>query len=227
MTRRHRKARTARGFSLIEVAIATGIFSLLAGLLFAAMWSGHLQMARLKRPSSEAEQILTLRRLMVPWLESATVTGGVNGDVASVFQGDAAAISFVTTPSDRGGAMGLYRVEVRIDPLDAVRDAGSRLVVQRQRLSPQGSVYGEVESGELMRSSRSLRFSFFDLATRDGAEQGEWMESWIDFDRMPVRVQLHDGETPLFTATIAIAKDPRCLLRRGLQMMVGGECTVR
>jgi general secretion pathway protein J len=222
--RRRPHRRRSRGFSLVEVMIATAVFALIAGVLFSALWGGQQHIARLQRQPNEAEQLLALRRILSGWLESATVAGHPTGPGQPVFRGDGDTIQFHATPGDRGGLMGLYRIDVRLEPLAS---NGTRVTVRRQRLRPDGREGGAVEAAELLRTPRTLRFAFFDVASTNDGSIAEWSETWAEPSRLPVRIQLHDGAVPLLTAGVAVAKDARCILRRGPEMMVGGECTVR
>jgi general secretion pathway protein J len=224
---RHRRA---RGFSLIEVVIATGIFALIAGLLFSTLWSGQAQVARLARAGNEDERLLATRRVLSGWLEAATVAGTGTPTDASVFLGEPQLMAFNATPADRQAADGLYRIEVRIDRDGDDAQALSRLVVRRQRLTPGGSTAegSEIETSELLVTARPLSFAYgAELGSGPDGRGQRWTDTWPEPQKMPSRVQVQDGTGTILTTTVTISKDPRCILKRGPQMLAGGECLVR
>ncbi len=226
-----RRRRQAWGFSLVEVVIATGIFALVSGLLFSALWSGQAQVARLSRANTEDERLLVARRVLGGWLEAMTVAGSALGENANVFRGEPNLMVFHATPSDRNAAEGLYRIEISIEQLDDRVRPMSRLFVRRQRLNVVGGGVAEgagIEQAELLVTARPLVFAYGDvLGTGIGGVGQRWTDTWPDPNRMPTRVQVSDGVGPLLSARVAISKDPRCVLKRGPNMLAGGECLVR
>lgn len=232
-TSRHALARQARGFSLIEVMIATGVFAMIAGVLFSALWSGQAQIARLSRASSEDEQLLTTRRILKSWIEAATVAG-VGSKVGSqggtpVFHGEAYRMVFNATPAARDGAGGLYRVEIGIARRESRAGTLSIFSLKRQHLDVvSGHTTGPLEEAVLLTTLRPLLLAYGDeIGTAAAGDGQRWMDDWAEPERMPTRIQLHDGETPLATIAIAVGKDARCVLKRGPEAMAGGECLVR
>ncbi len=228
---KYRRRDRARGFSLVEVVIATGIFALVAGLLFSALWSGQAQVARLSRANTQDERVLTARRVLGGWLEAKTVAGSALSEDANVFRGEPTFLVFHATPSYRSAAEGLYRIEVAIEQLGEGAGQGARLVVRRQRLNVVTGGVAEgagVEQAELLVTGRPLTFAYGDeLGTGVGGVGQRWSDSWVEPDRMPTRVQISDGAGAIVSARVAISKDPRCVLKRGPEMLAGGECLVR
>jgi len=234
----HRRSHTARGFSLIEVMIAVGIFAMIAGLLFSALWSGQAQVARMSRAIGEDEQLLTARRVLKSWIEAATVAGLATAQprsqdppqqaAAPLFRGEQSLFVFNATPAERDGSSGLYRIEVAIER-GTETAARSRLVIRRQRINVlSGSTAGPVETGELLSTARPLGFLYGDeLGTGQGGTGQLWSEIWEDSGRLPTRIQINDGQGPLLMVSLPIGKDPRCVLARGIEMLAGGECFVR
>ncbi|MFM2422834.1 MAG: hypothetical protein RL291_1364 [Pseudomonadota bacterium] len=219
---RAKRAKRQRGFGLIEVLVALGVFALVATLLFTALWSGQTQVVRLDKRSTDQEQVLTARRILSEWFEAATVV--TPGDDEAVFSGDGKRVVFHATPAERDGGGGLFRIELVIE--DA--GTGSRLLVRRQRISVVRGVAedggGPVRTAELLRLARPLGFAYAGAPING---ETAWSDEWDQVTMLPARVQLRDAAAPLIMVSIPIAKDPRCLLRRGPQMMAGGECTVR
>lgn len=218
----------SRGFSLVEVVIATGIFALVAVLLFTTLWSGHAQVARLEKAGSQEERLLAARRVLTSWLEAATVAGTAD---AGVFVGERQMMVFNASPADRQAMNGLYRIELRLERDGEGARGTTRLSVRRQRLGVGGTPQGpatEAETTQLLATPRRLGFAY-------GAEKGtgpdgygqRWTDTWPQTDAMPTRIQIRDSDGTVLTATVAISKDPRCILRRGPDMLAGGECLVR
>jgi general secretion pathway protein J len=212
--------RRARGFSLLEVVVATGIFALIAGVLFSALWTGRTQLARFERSGSDQERLLALRHVLTSLIGSTTVAG--TDRRAAVYLGEGQRALFNATPGDRGQAGGLYRVELSIEQAVQVDGVVSKLILQRQAL---GIPSAPVETTELITLPRMLAFRYAAAANSNG--QLEWAETWLDPTKLPTRVQLVDPDGPLMTVAILQSKDPRCILQRGAQMLAGGECLVR
>jgi type II secretory pathway component PulJ len=222
--RRRRQA----GLGLIEVMIATGVFAMLAGFLFASLWNGQSLIARLDRQSPELEQNLAMRRSLGAWIQSASVAGISADGSEPVFVGTPDRMMFHTTIADRGGEGGLYRIEARVDVEERGGTVVSHLIVSRQRIAvvagASGRFAGPVEASPILSRAGRLELAYAAPATADGER---WLADWASPSELPARVRIADAAGPLMSAGIAMAKDPRCLLRRGVEMLAGGECTVR
>ncbi len=230
------RQRGQRGFSLIEVMIATGVFAMLAGLLFAALWSGQAQVARMSRSASEEEQLLTARRVLKSWIEAATVAGLAGAAprgqapqaLQPLFVGEPKSFTFHATPAERDGSSGLYRIEVSVSAGSST-DSRNRLAIARQRLNVlTGQPVGSADTADLLVTASPLVFSYGDeRGTGPGGEGQRWSELWEEPGRLPTRIQIGDPRAPVMTVQMAISKDPRCVLIRGVETMAGGDCAVR
>jgi hypothetical protein len=165
------------------------------------------------------EQLLQTRRSVARWLTSATVAGTVP-EREPVFVGTPQSVLFHATIDNRGDAGGLYRVALTIS-------ADQRtLSLRRQRLdvlaaAPTG--VGRIDEAVILTWPRPLAFRY-QVVTEDGTS---WEPQWDDLERLPGRVALIDDLGRLMAVPVVISKDPRCLAKRGPQMLAGGECTVR
>lgn len=231
-----RHCNSEAGFSLIEVMIATGVFAMIATILFAALWNGQAQVSRMSRGIGDDEQLLTARRILKSWIEATTVAGlaparlpgrPAQGPGDPVFLGEPLRMTFHATPMERDGSSGLYRIELAIE---RERDiAPSVLSIRRQRLDVlSGKPSGPPLAARLLTIARPLAFTYADEPGTgpDGTGQ-RWSDAWDEPERLPTRVQITDGRTALLTVSVGISKDPRCVLFRGTEAMAGGECLVR
>jgi general secretion pathway protein J len=225
--RSSRRRASARGFSLIEVVVASGVFALVAGVLFSALWGGRVQLARFEKTGSEQERMLALRRVLSSIIESTTVAGTSQDPGAQVYLGDGQRAVFHATPADRGQAGGLYRMDLEIERTDANGHIASTLILHRQAITGP-SATSPVETTRLITLPKVLIFRYSPTAGAiSDLASARWSETWMESDKLPARVQLADLDGPLLTVTISQSKDPRCILRRGVQMLAGGECLVR
>lgn len=219
--RRHR--RQAAGFSLIEVLVALGIFSLVGGLLAGALWSGQSQVARLERGRQAAEDHLVLRRVVGSWLQSATLPawGGEDTTPSSAlgFVGDERRMAFVTT---LGG--GLHRSTLVVE--DVAR-GGTLLRAGRQRLDLSAAADAELPVmavADVLASPQVLSFAYGVTSSEAGLV---WKAAWGDVRRLPVYVQIRADGVPLLTVSIASSVAGACLQLRGLDGLHSGECSLR
>jgi prepilin-type N-terminal cleavage/methylation domain-containing protein len=224
---RRNQARRTRGFSLIEVVVASGVFALVAGVLFSALWGGRTQLARFEKTGSEQERMLALRRVLTGLIEATTVAGTSQDPGAEVYSGGGQRAVFYSTPSDRGQTGGLFRVELEIVRNEQAGNIVSKLILRRQAVT-NSTPAAAIEATELIALPRALVFRYSPTAGPISNRQpAQWSETWTEIDKLPARVQLADLDGPLLTVTVNQSKDPRCILRRGVQMLAGGECLVR
>jgi Prokaryotic N-terminal methylation motif len=222
MTNRRRGRQ--RGTSLIEVVVAMGVFALIASVLSGALWAGRGQLARFESPGEDRGQLLAVRRVLTGLIESATVAGSGPEPGATVFAGTGDRALFNATSSDRGQTGALYQIELAIEHDTSDGDLTSRLVLKRKAMRGDG----EGEISEVIRRPGHLVFRYTaNPGPYSSKATPDWTETWPDPDRLPARIQLADPDGPILTIAVRQSKDPRCILRRGVQMLTGGQCLVR
>lgn len=214
--------RREAGFSLIELMIAVAIFALLTALLYAALWSGSRQLARLQEARDGSGDLMIARRAFRSVIETMAVmpASDVESDAGTLFVGDPLAMNFVASIDDRGHPE-LYRIALAIDQQEGPgQTVLSRLVLSRQRFGSDGA---PIETADVLTLPGRLSFSYMMIETGEG----RWQPAWAAANLIPGRIALIEGNQPLILASPKASQDPRCIQRRGDQALATDECRVR
>jgi prepilin-type N-terminal cleavage/methylation domain-containing protein len=216
--RRQRQA----GFSLIELMIAVAIFALLTALLYAALWSGSRQLARLQQTRDGSGDLMVARRAFRSVIETMAImpASEIEADAGTLFVGDPLAMSLVASIDNRGFPEH-FRITLAIEQQEGPgRTTLSRLVLRRQRL---GSDVAPIETADVLARPGRLSFSYMMIETGEG----RWQPAWTAASIIPGRVAVLEDNQPLILASPKASLDPRCVQRRGDQALATDECRVR
>lgn len=179
--------RRARGFSLVEVMLATALLATGIALAFATFANAAKATERAEEMAQRNERLRAvqgfLRRqvegtLPLPY-EFVEATGE-----ATIFECDGRVLRLVSTMPgylSRGGP--------QLQTFELVRgESGLRLEFTHQLLTPDGALDPEREPEVLLDGIAEARFEVRTLA--DDGEPGDWVDDWPNEDQIPRLVRL-------------------------------------
>jgi general secretion pathway protein J len=179
--------RPARGFTLIEVLIATVLLAAGLTLAFATLGAATKTTQRGEGIAAQSERIRAVENFLRRRLE-ATRTVPFNFDsstgAAQRFIGDSERMRFVADLPDYLGRGGPYLHDF------AIEDGGERItlslnmVLAGQTIEEQEPRPPEV----LVEGLRSARFRYRSYAPEGGL--GEWQEEWENGEQLPLMVEI-------------------------------------
>ena len=182
-----------RGFSLIEVLMATALLAAGMALAFAALGNATRATEAAETESRRAERLRAVQGFLRRQLENAmllpmeleTGTGQ-----AVVFEAEADRLRFVAPMPGYLSRGGPYVQTFRL-----ARGAGGlRLEFEHQLLTPEGPLETDAEPEVLLEGLAEARFDVRTLA--DDGEPGPWTDTWDTTAQVPrlVRLQLRFDE---------------------------------
>ncbi len=177
--------RHSRGFTLIEVLLATVLLAAGLALAFATLRAATATVQRGEDMAQRSERVRAvegfLRRRLTSALPMKFGTDNSTG-VALRFVGEAQRIRFVADIPDYLGRGGPYLHDVSAGEGGLTilfgMIQGGQIVEERAPRAPEA----------LVRDLRSLRLRYRGL--NDDGSLGDWQESWQTADRLPLQVSI-------------------------------------
>ena len=177
----------ARGFSLIEVIVATALLAAGMGLAFAAVHNATRASAAAEVEAARAERLRAVQGFLRRQLEGALLLPmevARAGDEPRIFEMEADELRFVASMPgylSRGGP--------HVQTFRLVRGAGGqRLEFHHEQLTPEGPVPNERPPEVLLEGLAQARFEVRSLGP-DGLP-GEWTSDWETPGQIPQLVRL-------------------------------------
>lgn len=188
----------AAGFTLVELLVATAIFSLVGLALVAALRSVALTEAKIDERIATDEELRTAERFLRLTLGRASpqpAKAAEAGAPARVsFHGERTAMDWIGVMPARHGAGGLYRFRLQLQ--EPAGDAAGALVLQYAPLTNRDAPLesGPLEARILVHGVSDLAFLYLDA----DAVEPKWDLGWSEVDRLPthVGVRIHAGGKP-------------------------------
>ncbi|GGA84609.1 hypothetical protein GCM10011521_23770 [Arenimonas soli] len=179
--------RCARGFSLIEVMMATALLAAGMALAFAALSNATRATTAAEVESARNERLRAAQGFLRRQLEGALLLPMEvprAGEEAPVFEASADHLRLVAPMPGYLSRGGPHVQEFRL-----VRGAGGlRLEFQHQQLSPEGPIEHERPPEVLLEGIRDARFAVRTLD--ETGEAGDWQADWETVGRIPRLVRL-------------------------------------
>lgn len=181
---------TARGFTLLELLIATTVMAMLALALSGGIRFGMTAWEAGERRSDRTETPAQVHALLRRQIEQAFPLAK-RGEARTVtFEGEADRLRFLTLLPERLGVPGLADVTLRLDGSGGRE--GAKLLMAWQ---PLGETRAPAAGRVLLAGIERLDFAYFG-GDRRGARP-DWRPSWTDAGFLPklvrLRVRLKDG----------------------------------
>jgi general secretion pathway protein J len=179
----------ARGFSLIEVLMATALLAAGLALAFATIGNATSASERAEAQARQAERLRAAQGFLRRQIEGALAIpfdqDGNSGEPI-VFHAERDLLRFVAPMPGYLSRGGPYLMEFELVP---GRD-GQRLLFRHYLLTPEGVIEpdAEVEAEVLLEGLRGAAFSV--RALDDEGEPGPWLDRWEEIGRMPILVRL-------------------------------------
>lgn len=194
------RRRGNRGFTLIEVLLATVLLAAGLALAFATLRAATATTQRGERIAQRSERMRAVEGFLRRRIAATRPIGfdlDPDSGLPQRFSGDAGRMRFVADLPDYLGRGGPYMHEFRVEPDgDGVRITvaltmvlGGQLVREAQPRAPEMLVDG-------LQAAR-FRYRAMDTDSVSGdSVPGEWQERWEASDRLPLQVEvtLRDGE---------------------------------
>lgn len=185
--------RRARGFSLIEVMMATALLAAGMALAFAAVSNATRATTAAEVESARNERLRAAQGFLRRQIEGALLLPMEvprAGDEAPVFEASADHLRLVASMPGYLSRGGPHVQEFRL-----VRGAGGlRLEFQHQQLSPEGPIEHDRPPEVLLEGIRDARFAVRTLD--ETGEAGDWQADWETVGQIPrlVRLELEFSE---------------------------------
>ncbi|ODS63135.1 MAG: hypothetical protein ABS41_08195 [Arenimonas sp. SCN 70-307] len=214
--------RRARGFSLLEVLVATTLLAAGMALAFAAISNASRVTANAEAEASRSERLRAVQGFLRRQVEGALaipIEPQSPGDAPRVFEASADRLRLVAPMPgylSRGGP--------HVQTFRLVRGPnGLRLEFEHQLLGPEGPIEDEREPEVLLDGIAEASFAVRGLDEID--EAGDWRSQWQTTDQVPalVRLQLRFAEPrarwPEFVAAprLGLAPPPGQAGQEGLE----------
>jgi general secretion pathway protein J len=200
-----------RGFSLIEVMMATALLAAGMALAFAALSNATHATTAAEEESRRAERLRAVQGLLRRQLEGALLLPMQvprAGEEAPVFEASADHLRLVASMPGYLSRGGPHVQEFRL-----VRGPrGLRLEFQHHQLTPEGPLEHERPPEVLLDGIRDARFAVRTLEP-DG-DAGDWLSEWDTVEQLPrlVRLELEFAEPrarwPDFVAAPRLGQSP-------------------
>lgn len=210
------------GFSLIEVMIALGIFSLVLGLLYSGFWTSSRLLLRSNDQQLELGEQLLLQRLFTQWVSNITISTQANASSKRPFFGGPQKMRFFSTNVDHKGATALYEFGLSIEEDQENGFGTSRLAISQKLVPPsfvRSNTPPETRTSTISVGSRISRFSY-----QNQEFQSEWIDTWPYEDRLPAAIRIEMTDKTMIIASPAIKLDAECVSQRGLEGLAGRFC---
>ena len=182
------RQRATKGFTLLEVLVATTIFSLVIAVLYAGYRLGMRSWESGERTHAAVSEL----RLAGSFVRRHTTQAfplaiSKSNDWRLWFEGEAGSVVFVTAMPAYLGQGGMYEMTLQVDE----QQDGATLMVSRRLLHPDatpGKPGVDDLARPLVEDLESAQFAYFGASGDDGEES--WHTSWQDRQRLPRLVRL-------------------------------------
>lgn len=208
----------ARGFSLIEMILALGIFALLLATVQASLFTGHRLLTSLTRRADPAADVLVVRRVFDRWIGALTVISAAPDPSRPVAVGSRDRFSFFASLDGPSRGFELWAVEMAVVP--GPNGRATRLQMSRRR----------VDSADPTEVSTLLDWPepiFFNYAYGGAETRLKWTDAVASADGLPSEVRLMAGAGPLATGRIHLQDNGRCVSARQVQAYLHAECRLQ
>ncbi len=184
-----RSPRTARGFTLVEVLLATVLLAAGLALAFASLRAATGTAQRGESMAQRSERVRAVEGFLRRRIGGARpIPFGVNTDSGQQlrFLGEGRRMRFVADVPDYLGRGGPYLHELIVDDAgDGLRLSLALTMVQAGALVPERPPRPPEVLAEGL---RDVRFRYRALTPEN--RLGEWQDVWEDAERMPLQVQV-------------------------------------
>ena len=188
--------RGERGFALLEVIVAVGVFAMVLAMLQGALWTSQAFLHVVRPASGPIEDALVARRVLQQWFASFTPALDPADAGLLTLVGAQTGMRFPIAVTGDGGRPGIVLADLVLESPEA-RPGHSRLVARRLPIdaagapAPTGSV--------LMDWPGALAFAYSRAAP---GEPAEWASAWGDKSAPPRRVAVMSAAGPVFVFPI-------------------------
>ena len=207
----------ARGFSLIEVLLATALLAAGLALAFAALMNATRASERAEAQARQGERLRAVQAFLRREVDGA-LPMAFDGDPAQgqgvLFVAGPRELRFVSTMPGYLSRGGPYLLEFTLAP---ARGGGLQLEFQHWLMTPEGPLEAERPPEVLLEGLAEASFSV--RSVDDLGQPGPWLERWERYNEMPrlVRLELRFQDGRAHWPTLVAAT------RLGLTPLAGGD----
>jgi general secretion pathway protein J len=209
-----------KGFTLIEVLLATALLGIMMLLLTGSLRIGADSWEAGEERMAKASRLFIVESFLRRHIASLLPVSGVNknGEMEPAFRGTANTLSYVAPLPDQLEGGGLYRFKLYVAGQDDNRALRVSIVPYQSDPNQSKTEPKPIDDLAIVEEVRNIAFSYYGPETTGGNAPppggpiGKWTDTWSDY-QLPTLIRIdieREGEDPWPTVMIA----PRTLMLR-------------
>jgi len=209
-----------RGFTLIEVLLATTLLGIMMLLLTGSLRIGADSWEAGEERMAKASRLFIVESFLRRHIATLIPVSGVNnnGEMEPSFRGTATSLSYVAPLPDQLEGGGLYRFDLYLQEQDDTKSLRVSIVPYQSSPDAHKSQPKPIDDIAIVEQVTALKFAYYGPVTENGTlpppggQTGKWMDGWREY-QLPtlIRIEIErEGENPWPPLIIA----PKTLMLR-------------